>query len=331
MAGIELDTKEIPIELRYCVANTSDFNRIEEKSAIYHVPSLYAKVKDNVASIVFELAGKTLTDYNCIFVNPYFEKIVYQASGFEYEFNETEQKGYLTIKYVEYTYSDFAVLLKDNDPDDGVEATIHLYTTDAKETQTDEGTLITLTFSYHDLARQFGGYYASSEFIIEDEDVIYTNYNEDKDTLEVIETGDAVQVKFLLANQDDLRNLSIVINAEVMEDIEMKVQIKYAELISQNGGIVVQEGKMSERYTIMYSEYMKINMFGLFQESEYYKLVTDALVVEELGDMKYYVPYDISCTDEETGGDYIVTIEVLYTKYNLFRINTIGDDKPSHY
>lgn len=326
MAGVSVSNDTIQVRLTYYVGSDLHFGLMDERQEWYDVPSLYAKVGDMVANIVTSLSGrKGIEGFHCVFENEFESRIVRQAYGFEYTFDEAQELGYLTVLYKEFDYANYAVLLRDNNViDDGLNATIHLYTTDVQSKTTAEGTYITLTYDYATIIAQCCNGY-SLIFEILKNNVYVWNYGAGENTVDVVVNDEAITVSFLEENEDDLREVAISINAEVVEDHEITMQIKYVELLYVNDNITVEE--RVEEYRVLYSDCYALMYSGNFAQSVYYEMITSALVLDNLDGLTYYKPNDISGTIKNVNGDTVATIIVDYEKHNLFRIETIGDSR----
>lgn len=321
MAGVTVSTEEFPVVLEYQELVVGQWAQYVTKTETYKVNKLYALSKDMVSSVIIDLSDrKSEYDFNCKYETEYTSQITYIANPREewtYRFDETEQKGYLTVTYKDYQYKDFAILLKDNDLSDQVDSTVFVYTTNVKEDTVNGKTYTTLTFSYETIeAQAYEGY--KWLFDIKDENVTALNETE---TVITSFTEEGIWIAFLPEDVDDLRNVLITINAEIIEDYECVVQVKYAKLVYENDTIKANEE--TSVYTMMYSAYTEIAQWITFQKSEYYTAVAEALLLDELNGQTFYVPSGATFRDGTESDPFIVT--VTYSYNTLFRI--VSTDK----
>ena len=308
-AGYGSSGDNITVNLKY--KTVVEYGRIEEKTEQYQVNSLYAGNSSIVYDEVMSLKGVTQkTDFNAIYVDSSGRnrEIILQVDSYTYEYDQESEIGTLTITYRPFEYKSFAIRLQDNNTEDALN--LYYYIRCAGELYDETGRIV-LRYYFSDIVDQafedLGWIFEikkSNINIVDNTEKVISIYVNDK----------YIDVSFNLEDEDDLKNLNIFILTEITPDHECNVDIKYTALSFEAGTIVDREESFST--SMMYSEYIKLCNFSAFKASSFYKQVTDALKVDELGTNKYFIPTKITGEKFEDG----FKLSVGYDYYTLIQI-----------
>ena len=230
------------------------------------VKSLYAYSGRNVFDVLCKDKGFDIFSYNAVYDSPYYQKIVKQAVGYDYAYDETNG-GTLTIKYADYLIKDFFIYINDNDTTDGVNMSFVM----SDINPIIENGVITMTYKYTDMeTNTFNG--LSWVGSITKENVNVAN---DTDTVSVDIGETEITVTVAEENQADLSKVGIYVLSNIVPDTEITLNIKYQELSFDGNDLSVDEQTITT--TMLYSQAVALNHIDLFKESSYYATVLSAL------------------------------------------------------
>ena len=315
LAGTTANEDTITVNLKY--KRLLDHGYFETVTEQYAVNSLYALSPDMVYGIVADTRGlKSITEFNCTYVDRFLSKIVLQADSYTYVYDKTTEIGTLTITYRPFDYSNFAIRLQDNDWEDNTDLFMYLYSTDVSYTSIEwnDNEKVYMSFDYSQIVQQC---YNSVGWLFE---LTADNFTIQNNSSHVTVTAgkNALNVSFYPEYEDELKDVSVFANAEIIEDYECTVNVNYTQLIF-NGNTLVEE-IATDTYSMMYSDYVKLRYWDDFCASEYYASVENALEVEELGEEVYCTPVNIKGNPEESHGSQIFNFYVEYDYNTLFAI-----------
>ena len=352
IAGLNTSSGNFDVTLKW--QTLKDFGYIEETTELYSIDSRFILDGGVVYEAIKTINGKQLGDYDVEYEDKLGNRTILLARDYEYEYDEANHHGYLTIVYDEYKANEFAIRVKDNDELDGVNLYLYAYTTDIWREDGDEeddvtsetdslGTKWKLTFNYLDIISWCNNSVESWLFkIYKDPDNPNNNYsaiNVDdsrvKEHITVTVGANELTVEFYEAYMDELKNLSITLNAEVVSNHELTMNVNYTQLLF-DGNTIIDE-TVTDTYKIWWKDFVLLNSWGTFQETVYYTLVKNALNVSELGDEIYFISDNVvsECVypgvrvwDEETK-DYIYTSMPEYNLNVHYSYNTLFAVKDS--
>ena len=317
IAGVNVAENEFPVVVEWQELIYEQWAQYLTRTATFYVNKLYATSKDMVSATVLDLSGaKNEYAFNCRYETEYNSRVVYQAkprAEWEYRFDETQQKGYLTVTYEDYRYSDFAILLKDNDLSDQVDSTSFVTTTTVGTDTMNGKTYTTLLFSFATIEAQA---YESYNWLFEINEENDIHIDNETETVITSTTPTSIWVAFLPEYEDDLRHVLITVTASIIEDYDCTVQVKYAQLDFDGDTIVATE--QTETYDMKYSAYMTLVYWSAFKSSEYYVPVAEALLLDKLDGQQYYIPEGADYQKGAEEATFVVTIRYSYN--TLFRI-----------
>ena len=310
LAGYEVQDETFTLNLEY--KEVAEFGRIETVTEQYQVDSHLVGVASRIYDTVMNLKGvRLLKEFNAIYKNPDGspERIILQADGYTYSFDNTSGTGVLKIEYLDFKYKDFAIRVQDNDIDDNANLYYYIWATDI----TEKNNGITIHFEFSEIVKKcFND--LRWIFSLSDENFsVVNNSNIANSRIRLTQTG--IHITFFESQQDELQNISILGIAEIIEDFSCDVTVKYSELSFENGTIV--ETKKVEIKSMMYSSYIQLSNFSIFKESVMYERVTSALQVAELGKQEYFIPYNLEAKKNADGS---FTLQMLYNYNTLLQI-----------
>lgn len=300
LAGSIPSDGKIPVILNYQYCE--DYGYIVEKTKIFEVDSRFMYAGNAVFLEALKSMGYTdITKFNVSYADDFGGRIILQADDYTYEYQTSEERGVLTIVYRPFSYQNFALRLQDNDTDDGINAFAYIYATgdDVEYTgiEWEAGETATLTFDYGKIGAWMEASYTNWLFDLTFDDIVIDNTRAPH--IEVVAGKDELTVSFDPAYEEELKNLSITILAEIEPDHEMTLNVTYQHLAFD--GKTITDQWITEEYTVMFREYYFLLRWGEFQKSDYYKTVLSALEVDELGDEKYLIPKNVDGTTIEEG------------------------------
>jgi len=291
---------------------------IRTETASYRVNNDYATCSSLVFSQVRKLTGKTgIYDFNCIYENVYAmtdgvvlttdKRIILQADGYTYAYDNSAQTGTLDITYRGFQYKDLAIELKDNDTTDTDNLTMYIFPVHVSETNDKK---LRLTYEYSEIVHNA---FASVGWIfgLSERSFNVTGTTED---ITVKFNADNAEVIFPMESENELMNVRIIALAEIIPDYECTVNIRYAELFVESGEITEESRTKTE--TMMYSEYIVLDNNESFY-NKYGTMTDEAINPDGIKGLGYYVYGGTRCVDNKNNTFDII---VLYTYNTLLKI-----------
>ena len=233
----------------------NSFTSYEKKTIHSKVDATYLGNKDYVVSQVFNTLGiNDISYFNAKFTDKFVnsddkqynleERIVRQAIGYDYTYDGVENTGKITIKYSDFLYSDLALRVSNNDPSNLL--TMNVYTSNA----TVDNGIATVTWYFNDIQQQL---YNTCQWLFElkPEHITVTGVT---DNVTVTKTSNALSVSVPIANQNDLFGLTMTAVAEIVEDVDFNMTIKYLRLNEDFSFTEVT----TEPITILYSKVINL-------------------------------------------------------------------------
>lgn len=292
LAGITTTEEFFTVNLVYEKLN--GYGNIETVTEPYQVRSIFWKNIKMVQSEVENAKGiKHISEFDCIYEDSTFQKIIRCAREYIYWAPATtDGVGKLEVLYEPFTRADFAIRVQDNDVTDNAELYLYHYAGEGDVTYDPILGIGYLTFYYSDIeAKAFSA--LGWMFEIEEGNVIPSNGTS---TISVEKTADMVRLAFKTENEGDLKNVSILINAEIVPDRDISLNINYTKLSYENG--VISEEEMTATYpSIKLSKYRKISQWITFAQSEYMQMVSDAVQLDVLNGQPYFIPSNVYGTN----------------------------------
>lgn len=306
LAGITTTEEFFTVNLVYEKLN--GYGNIETVTEQYQARSIFWQNPEMIQSDVLNGKGvKHVSEFDCIYEDSTFQKIIRTALGYEYIAPETDDGvGTLKVVYAPFTRADFAIRVQDNDVTDNAELYLYHYAGEGDVTYDPILDIGYLTFYYSDIeAKAFSA--LGWMFEIEEENVNVANGTS---TISVEKTTDMVRLSFRTDNEDDLKNVSILINAEIVPDRDISLNINYAKLSYENGDILEEE--VTATYpSIKLSKYRKISQWITFTQSEYMQMVSDAVQLDVLNGQPYFIPSDVYGTNVDDT-HFVLNVEYEY-------------------
>lgn len=291
---------------------------IRTETERYRVNNDYATCSSLVFSQVRKLTGKTgLYDFNCIYENVYAmtdgvvlttdKRIILQADGYTYAYDNSTQTGTLDITYRGFQYKDLAIELKDNDTTDTNNLTMYIFPVHVSETNDKK---LRLTYEYSEIVHNA---FASVGWIfgLSERNFNVTGTTED---ITVKFNADNAEVVFPMESENELMNVRIIALAEIIPDYECTVNIRYAELFVESGEITEESRTKTE--TMMYSEYITLDNNESFY-NRYGSMTDEAINPDGIKGLKHYEYGGTRCVDNKNNTFDII---VLYTYNALLKI-----------
>lgn len=292
LAGITTTEEFFTVNLVY--EKLDGYGNIKTVTEPYQARSIFWQNPDMIQVDVLNGKGiKNVSEFNCIYEDATFQKIIRCAREYEYIAPATSDGvGTLKVVYNPFTYADFAIRVQDNDVTDNSELYLYHYAGEGDVTFDPVLGVGYLTFYYSDIeAKAFSA--LGWIFEIEEENVNVANGTS---TISVEKATDMVRLAFKTENEGDLKNVSILINAEIVPDRDISLNINYTKLSYENG--VISEEEMTATYpSIKLSKYRKISQWITFAQSEYIQMVSDAVQLDVLNGQPYFIPSNVYGTN----------------------------------
>ncbi len=324
LAGYTTSSNDFQVNLIYKTVH--EYGRIETAMKSYWISSLYVGCGDLVIQTVKELfsskGGTGVDMFDVIYydMSDTFGRTILKARSCLYSYDAKTETGTITVSYDPFSYQDFAIRIFDNDTSDGVSYKHSIYasydvseyvSTSVSNSVDSIGTRI-LRFNYSAIVTDCKHNFKWL-FELEPKHFSVNNYTDGK--IKVSLESDCLKIEIPNGCENDLQNLSIYALAEIIEDYECDVELKYSSLTFENNTIVETQETASKK--MMYSDYVKFCGFMTFQKSDMYNTVTSALSVEKLNGQAYFTPSGIS-GKVNNDGSCVLQVEYDYTP--LFKI-----------
>lgn len=259
-------------------------------------------------------------------------RILRQAKGYSYEYNELSEIARLTIEYAPFEYSSFAIRVQSNETGSGLY--FDYYTANVEE----NNGKTTMTFNYEDMETHL------SNFFINAGDVDWVN-SVDKDCFSVIEnkgsnytyafTADALTITFP-TDGHDLDKLYIMLYAPIEDGTTIyKTSYTYKQLSVDETGTIATKNVVVDMGDLPLSELIRVlsTWDNFYVDNENIGNVKSAIDGGTLSDKiytidgeqgYYYIPSGI--TRNRNKQNLTCDFTVLYEKNALFEIrdNIVG-------
>ena len=314
-------TEEKPLEVIYKAYSSS--GNYETKSEIYNIGEVAAYNKFSAIRAMYNLSGiKSLAEFNIVSKKRTYDsetgqvinagdKILRQALGYDYVYNEAEGKGYLTVVYDEFRYKDFSITIKNNEADNALE--INYYTATVNE----KDGVVTLTYKYSDIEERLLNS-CGWLFDLKKEDFTVTG---DSDALVGVSIEDnGLNVRIPVKYQSDLFGLNITAVAQIVPDEEYQMKYVYygGFSVSRDGKTITPDVTKSTGKTVKLSQLKRYNDYSNFM-TEYGSEVNAPLeAFERQYGVKYVQPQNIVMSTDSASKSCEITIE--YQKHSLFLV-----------
>lgn len=314
-------TEEKPLEVIYKAYSSS--GNYETKSEIYNIGEVAAYNKFSAIRAMYNLSGiKSLAEFNIVSKKRTYDsetgqvinagdKILRQALGYEYVYNEAEEKGYLTVVYDEFRYKDFSITIKNNEADNALE--INYYTATVNE----KDGVVTLTYKYSDIEERLLNS-CGWLFDLKKEDFTVTG---DSDALVGVSIEDnGLNVRIPVKYQSDLFGLNITAVAQIVPDEEYQMKYVYygGFAVSRDGKTITPDVTKSTGKTVKLSQLKRYNDYSNFM-TEYGSEINAPLeAFERQYGVKYVQPQNIVMSTDSASKSCEITVE--YQKHSLFLV-----------
>lgn len=314
-------TEEKPLEVIYKAYSSS--GNYETKSEIYNIGEVAAYNKFSAIRAMYNLSGiKSLAEFNIVSKKRTYDsetgqvinagdKILRQALGYEYVYNEAEGKGYLTVVYDEFRYKDFSITIKNNEADNALE--INYYTATVNE----KDGVVTLTYKYSDIEERLLNS-CGWLFDLKKEDFTVTGDSDALVGVSIEENG--LNVRIPVKYQSDLFGLNITAVAQIVPDEEYQMKYVYygGFAVSRDGKTITPDVTKSAGKTVKLSQLKRYNDYSNFM-TEYGSEVNAPLeAFERQYGVKYVQPQNIVMSTDSASKSCEITVE--YQKHSLFLV-----------
>lgn len=314
-------TEEKPLEVIYKAYSSS--GNYETKSEIYNIGEVAAYNKFSAIRAMYNLSGiKSLAEFNIVSKKRTYDsetgqvinagdKILRQALGYEYVYNEAEEKGYLTVVYDEFRYKDFSITIKNNEADNALEIKYYTATVNEKDG------VVTLTYKYSDIEERLLNS-CGWLFDLKKEDFTVTG---DSDALVGVSIEDnGLNVRIPVKYQSDLFGLNITAVAQIVPDEEYQMKYVYygGFAVSRDGKTITPDVTKSTGKAVKLSQLKRYNDYSNFM-TEYGSEVNAPLeAFERQYGVKYVQPQNIVMSTDSASKSCEITVE--YQKHSLFLV-----------
>lgn len=306
LAGITTTDEFFTVNLVYEKLN--GYGNIETVTESHQARSIFWENPDMIQSDVLNAKGtQHVSEFNCVYEDSTYQKIIRCARGYEYTAPATSDGvGTLKVVYDAFTYADFAIRVQDNDVTNNAELYLYHYAGEDEVTFDTVLGVAYLTFYYSDIEAKA---FSALEWMFEI-DELDVNVANGTSTISVEKTADMVRLAFRTEDEEDLKNVSILINAEIVPDRDISLDINYVQLSYENGAILEEE--VTANYpTIKLSKYRKIGQWITFVESEYMQMVSDAVQLDVLNGQQYFIPNNVYGTNIDDD-HFVLNVEYAY-------------------
>lgn len=296
----------------------------EDVTKNFTIKNWYILSQKDVVNEMYKLIDeKSISDFNAVYTSSYMEngeyiengtRILLQAKGFDYVYNEKTQTGSVTVIYEDFLYSNLALRVQSND---GASDTAHLvldvYTADVKSS----GNYTTLTWEFSKIESQA---YNSVKWIFALKPEHFEITGEPSGV--TVKTSDtALTVSF--TDQDELKNLSMFAVCEIVEDVPVVVTLNYIELDK-----TLKVFNKTQRYDgYYYSEILKLNSKTAY--TKFKDVIEEGLEHGVMPDGNSYYTYE-DVTIDINYEEQTCNIIVEYSNTALLKI-LFEDETVSHY
>ena len=314
-------TEEKPLEVIYKAYSSS--GNYETKSEIYNIGEVAAYNKFSAIRAMYNLSGiNSLAEFNIVSKKRTYDsetgqvinagdKILRQALGYDYVYNEAEGKGYLTVVYDEFRYKDFSITIKNNEADNALE--INYYTATVNE----KDGVVTLTYKYADIEERLLNS-CGWLFDLKKEDFTVTG---DSDALVGVSIEDnGLNVRIPVKYQSDLFGLNITAVAQIVPDEEYQMKYVYygGFSISRDGKTITPDVTKSTGKTVKLSQLKRYNDYSNFMTEYGSEINAAPEAFERQYGVKYVQPQNIVMSTDSASKSCEITVE--YQKHSLFLV-----------
>ena len=314
-------TEEKPLEVIYKAYSSS--GNYETKSEIYNIGEVAVYNKFSAIRAMYNLSGiKSLAEFNIVSKKRTYDsetgqvinagdKILRQALGYDYVYNEAEGKGYLTVVYDEFRYKDFSITIKNNEADNALE--INYYTATVNE----KDGVVTLTYKYADIEERLLNS-CGWLFDLKKEDFTVTG---DSDALVGVSIEDnGLNVRIPVKYQSDLFGLNITAVAQIVPDEEYQMKYVYygGFSISRDGKTITPDVTKSTGKTVKLSQLKRYNDYSNFMTEYGSEINAAPEAFERQYGVKYVQPQNIVMSTDSASKSCEITVE--YQKHSLFLV-----------
>lgn len=312
---------EKPLEVIYKTYSTA--GNYETKSQVYSIASIAVYNKFSAIHAMYNLSEiKNLAGFNIVSRRRTYDsesgqvlnagdKILRQALGYDYVYNETEEKGYLTVLYDEFRYKDFSITIKNNEVSNALE--MNYFTANVRE----ENGIVTLTYNYSDIEERLLNS-CGWLFDLSKDDFSVTGGS---DALVGVSVGDdALSVRIPVKYQSDLFGLNVTAVAKIVPDEDY--QLKYVYYggfeVSSNGRKIDPDIAESAGTTVKLSKLKRYNDYSNFMAGYQSEIVAPLEAFERQYGVKFAQPENISMSTDSNNK--ICKITIGYQKHALFLV-----------
>ena len=314
-------TEEKPLEVIYKAYSSS--GNYETKSEIYNIGEVAAYNKFSAIRAMYNLSGiNSLAEFNIVSKKRTYDgetgqvinagdKILRQALGYDYVYNEAEGKGYLTVVYDEFRYKDFSITIKNNEADNALE--INYYTATVNE----KDGVVTLTYKYSDIEERLLNS-CGWLFDLKKEDFTVTG---DSDALVGVSIEDnGLNVRIPVKYQSDLFGLNITAVAQIVPDEEYQMKYVYygGFSVSRDGKTITPDVTKSTGKTVKLSQLKRYNDYSNFMTEYGSEINAAPEAFERQYGVKYVQPQNIVMSTDSASKSCEITVE--YQKHSLFLV-----------
>lgn len=314
-------TEEKPLEVIYKAYSSS--GNYETKSEIYNIGEVAAYNKFSAIRAMYNLSGiKSLAEFNIVSKKRTYDsetgqvinagdKILRQALGYEYVYNEAEEKGYLTVVYDEFRYKDFSITIKNNEADNALE--INYYTATVNE----KDGVVTLTYKYSDIEERLLNS-CGWLFDLKKEDFTVTGDSDALVGVSIEENG--LNVRIPVKYQSDLFGLNITAVAQIVPDEEYQMKYVYygGFAVSRDGKTITPDVTKSTGKTVKLSQLKRYNDYSNFMTEYGSEINAPPEAFERQYGVKYVQPQNIVMSTDSASKSCEITVE--YQKHSLFLV-----------
>lgn len=236
------------------------------------------------------------------------ERIYLQANGFDYVYDEEHNTVILTVKYKDFSYKDFSILVQNNDSTNPLK--IYIYTSSVRTS----GANTILTFNYKTISEQLKN---GASWLVAI----------NKDNFTVFGSGDGVvvdvgtdELTVTFTDESTLSDIGITATAEIVEDVDVSITYKYKK-IGYDGEQPIFEDLISAPIIIRYSELLNLNNERFYNS---YGEIIDAAIDSKIDNVKFaeYGGIKQGAYNASTNS---VVITVLYNYFSALKIVDVSD------
>ncbi len=328
-------TEELEVSVIYRkLSDITNPSSITYVSTPFFVKRVDIYSKRLVTQAMYNLVeGKsTLSDFNVCYKGQFWqngnvyntgERIILQATGYEYRYNEITQKGELTILYNEFQYKELALKVVNNDLESNLE--MLCYTTDARIDSTTNNVVMRWDFAMIEetLLNSCKWHFTLSEG---DFKINRLPSNAVCSFEKVNDIPTALILSFPQSAESQLISTDIVVSAYIEPIVDCNVNYQYVKLSVNDSGEIVEETVTSDTFIMDSMTVKQLNLTNFL--NEFGEIVNGALYLDEVeGDYFKVKAIQRHQNNPSSDGTPSYTFVVQYEYNALFKItNNFSSD-----